>query len=56
MILRNPYHTRARNFSEDPHIRNDQILNLIQREISISSQELIDTQIIIGQQYLNCLR
>ena len=56
MILSNPYHTRSRNFSEDPDVRNDQILDLIQREISISNQELIDTQIIIDQQYLNCFR
>lgn len=56
MILRNPHHTRPRNFSQDPDVRNDQILDLIQREISISSQELIDTQIIIDQQFLNCLR
>ena len=56
MILRDPYHTRRQNFSEDPDVRNDQILNLIQREISISSQELIDTQIIIDQQCLNGLR
>ena len=53
MIVRNPYHTRHRNFSEDPDIRNVQILDLILREISISSQELIDTQIIIDQQFLN---
>ena len=56
MILNDPYHTRPRNFSEDPDVRNNQILDLIQREISISSQELIDTQIIINQQNLNCLR
>ena len=56
MILSDPYHTRQQNFSENPDVRNDQILDLIQREISISSQELIDTQIIINQQNLNCLR
>ena len=56
MILSDPYHTRRRNFSENPDVRNDQILDLIQREISISTQELIDTHIFIDQQYLNSYR
>ena len=56
MTLRNPYHTRPRNFSENPVVRNGQILDLIQREISISIQELIDLQIIIDQQYMNYIR